>query len=111
MAAAWPKLADVRSWLRMQPDATEDAVIDSCRVAAIDYAITELPGYSWSSVDALDVPDEIVLATVQNAAHLYRRRDSLDGTIAWGEMGVVRVGKSDPDVEKAYAHYKHLVFG
>ena len=33
----WPKLADVRSWLRMQPDPAEDQLIGASRVAAIDY--------------------------------------------------------------------------
>ena len=109
MAAAWPKLADVRSWLRMQPDPTEDGIIDTCRVAAINYGIVRT-GNQWA-IDAVDVPDEVVQAAVMDSAHLYRRRDSLDGTIAWGEMGAIRVGRSDPDVERAYDHYAPMVFG
>ena len=93
----------------MQPDPTEDALIDTCRVAAINYAIIRT-GNQWAP-DAANVPDEVVQAAVMDAAHLYRRRDSLDGTIAWGEMGAIRVGRSDPDVERAYDHNHPMVFG
>ena len=44
------------------------------------------------------------------AGRLYRRRDSVDGTIGWGDMGVVRVGPKDPDIETLIAPYLNVVF-
>jgi hypothetical protein len=41
---------------------------------------------------------------------LYRRRDSVDGTIGWGDMGLVRVGPKDPDIETLIAAYLTIVF-
>ena len=33
---------------------------------------------------------------------LYRRRDSTDGTIGFGDAGVMRIGRTDPDIEALY---------
>jgi hypothetical protein len=127
MAAGWPKLADVRTFLRLQPDATEDTVIDNARTAAIDYGVqrTALRTYTtnadgtvtvtyespWPS-DTTTLPDALFNAALIDSAHLYRRRDSIDGTVAWGDMGAIRVSsKHDPDAETAYALYAPLVFG
>jgi Phage gp6-like head-tail connector protein len=106
---SWPTLADVRAWLRLQPDASEDAVIDMARTAAIDYGINRT-GEKWP-VEATDVPDAVSQACTMDAGRIYRRRDSLDGTVAWGDMGAIRVGRADPDVERLYALYAPLVFG
>ena len=50
-------------------------------------------------------------AALFHAARLYRRRDSLDGTIGFGDMGLVRVGRVDPDIEALYATVGPVVFG
>lgn len=107
--ASWPKLADVRAWLRLQPDPSEDAVIDMARTAAIDYGYHKT-GEQWEP-DSSDVPQAVFQACVMDAGRIYRRRDSLDGTVAWGDMGAVRVGRADPDTERLYALYAPLVFG
>jgi hypothetical protein len=105
----WPTLSDVRSWLRLQPDPTEDAVIDMARTAAVDYGINRT-GQLWP-VDAANVPDAVAQACVMDAAYIYRARDTTDGTVAWGDMGAIRVGRSDPRVERLYGLYAPLVFG
>jgi hypothetical protein len=108
--SSWPKLADVRSWLRLQPDAAEDAIIDTARLAAIGYGVTRTAD-QWPS-DSTDVPDLAVQACTMHAARLYRRRDSIDGTIGFGDMGVVRTGKYDPEIEGLYAQAMNtVVFG
>lgn len=122
MAAGWPKLADVRTYLQKQPDPTEDAVIDSARLAAIDYgaqrtarAVYNPDGtisYVTKWPPATDtLPDALYDACLKHAAALYRRRDSIDGTVGWGDMGVVRLSGRDPDIERGYALYSPLVFG
>jgi hypothetical protein len=107
--ATWPKLADVRGWLRKQPDAVDDAIIDQARSAAIDYAVLRT-GEQWAP-DATNVPEAIALACTMDAARIYRRRDSVDGTISWGDMGAIRVGPADRDVERMYGQRASLVFG
>lgn len=107
--AAWPTLKEVRSFLRMQPDADSDAVIGVALAAAIDYGIGKYneryPG------DSTDVPDSGHQACLMHAARLTRRRDTVDGTIGFGDMGVVRVGRVDADIEALYGLRAPLVFG
>jgi hypothetical protein len=107
--AAWPKLPELRTFLRLQVDPTEDTVLDTCRLAAIDYGVSKYAGQY--DADSVDVPDSGHQACLQHAARLYRRRDSIDGTIAWGDMGAIRVGRVDPDIEALYALHAPLVFG
>jgi hypothetical protein len=107
--AAWPTLKEVRTLLQRQPDPTEDSVISSALAAAIDYGIRRLNG-RWPAV-ADDLPDVAHQACLIDAARLYRRRDSLDGTIGFGELGAIRVGRYDADVERLYSSVGPVVFG
>ena len=108
--STWPKLADVRSWLQLQPNDAQDAIIDTVRLAAIGYGITRTAEL-WPA-DSTDVPDLAHLACTMHAARLYRRRDSIDGTIGFGDMGVVRTGKYDAEIEGLYAQAMNtVVFG
>lgn len=52
------------------------------------------------------VPDEVVQATLIQAARLYRRKDSPEGVTGSAEWGVVRLSRVDPDV---WALVQHLV--
>jgi hypothetical protein len=110
MAAAWPNLAAVRTLLRLQPDPTEDAVIASALAAAIDYGNGRTNG-QYPPQGAQGVPECVYEACLLDAARIYRRRDSLDGTILWGDAGAIRVGRADPDVERLYALLGPVVFG
>ena len=111
MADAWPDLKAVRTFLRLQPDATEDGVIDQARQAAVDYGNWRT-NYQWAP-DQLPwstyFPDRYYFACLQHASRLYKRRDSIDGTVWLGEMAA-RVGKTDPDIEAAY-NAGPMVFG
>jgi hypothetical protein len=44
------------------------------------------------------LPDAAHEACLIHAARLYRRR-TIDGTIGFGDMGAIRVGRYDADVE------------
>jgi hypothetical protein len=57
--------------------------------------------WGWPSV-----PDEVVQATLIQAARLYRRKDSPEGVTGSAEWGVVRLSRVDPDV---YALIKHFL--
>jgi hypothetical protein len=110
--AYWPKLPEVRSLLRLQPDATEDAIITTALVAAIDYGNRRLAyKYPVPPFDDGTLPDTGHEACLLHAARLYRRRDSLDGTIGWGDAGAIRVGRIDPDVDELYRVCGPVVFG
>jgi hypothetical protein len=114
--AAWPTLPEVRRFLRLQPDSNEDLVIDSARLAAIDFGVrylgndpsTGLPAYPD---DTTSLPDAAHQAAMMHSARLYKRRDSIDGTLGYGELGVVQVGRTDPDVLMLYGIERPVVFG
>jgi hypothetical protein len=120
--ASWPALKDVRTFLRRQVDPVEDAVIDVARLAAIDYGVRRLGSitvvYADGSTttaptypaDTTDLPDVIAHAATIHAARLYRRRDSVDGTLGFGDAGVIRVGRFDADIEAAYSVVGPVVF-
>ena len=108
--ADWPDLKEVRTLLRANPDAVEDSVIDTARLAAID-ACSRRTGDRWPPSGAPDLPDAVHQAALLYSARLYRRRDSLDGTVGWGDLGVVRIGRWDPDIEAMLAPYLPVVFG
>jgi len=114
--AAWPTLPEVRAFLRLQPDAAEDAIIEQCRLAAIDYGISRFgtdptTGNDVYPIDTTTLPDTARQACQMHAARLYRRRDSIDGTIWGGDAGAIRVGRIDPDIDAMYAQHAPLVFG
>ena len=110
--AYWPKLQEVRSVLRLQPDPVEDGIITTALAAAIDYANRRLAyKYPIPPYDDGTLPDAAHEACLLHAARLYRRRDSIDGTISWGDLGAIRVGRIDPDIEQLYATVGPLVFG
>lgn len=110
--ADWPDLKEVRTLLRLQPDATEDAVIATALAAAIDYG-NRRTNYKYPPPQnlTLALPDAAHEACLLHAAKLYRRRDTLDGAIGWPEAGIMRVGSRDPDVDALYSSIGPVVFG
>jgi len=110
MAAAWPVIADVKSLLRIGDDVGDDGVVTTALAAAIAYYQMRCDP-QWTTPGAPGyLPDPLFTAAQYEAARLYRRRDSVDGTIGWGEMGIVRVGPKDPDTEAMIAPYLRIVF-
>ena len=116
--SAWPTHAEVAALLRLPDGSSDDDVIEAARVAAVDYCVGRidpttfgLPSDWGGDPLAAPVPDAVHEAALILSARFYRRRDSLDGTIGWGEMGVVRVGLSDPDVIALLGRYLAVVIG
>ena len=125
--ASWPALKEVRSFLRLQVDPDQDAVIQTALAAAVGFGMKRM-GFTIAVVDngdgtttrtytpiydadTVDLPDSAHEACLFHAARLYRRRDSIDGTLGFGDMGVVRVGRFDADIEALYALDAPLVAG
>ena len=114
-AVDWPTLPEVRAFLRIDSTQTgDDPTIDSARLAAIDYGNRRtnyrwVPGASASWVTPL--PDAVHEAAVLHASRIYKRRDSIDGTVGWADVGLTHVGRVDPDVEALYSAVGPLVFG
>lgn len=121
--AAWPTLKEVRAQLRMV-DTADDAQIQTALDAAIDYGMRRLGQIvtvnsdgtvtvDWKyPVDTQILPAAGHEAALIDAAAIYRRRDSIDGTLGFGDAGgVIRVGRFDATVERLYSSLGPLVFG
>jgi hypothetical protein len=123
----WPTLKEVRTLLRLQPDPTEDGVIQTALNAAIEYGVGRM-GNTYTYVtnpdgtvtvtgsptyppDTTTLPDRAHEACLLHSARLYRRRDSIDGTLGFGDQGIVRVGRTDADVDGLYSSVGPVVFG
>jgi hypothetical protein len=61
--------------------------------------------WGWTSV-----PTPVVQATIILASRLHKRNDSPLGVAGFGDIGVIRVGSYDPDVEKLIHPFKKVKF-
>ena len=48
--------------------------------------------------------DETQEAIVLLASRLYKRRNSPEGVAGWGDLGVIRIVASDPDIARLLEH-------
>lgn len=110
MAADWPTVADVQTLLRVEPGSDDDLIATDLAAAIAWVTNRCMEGYVTPGT-AQFLPDPLFTAAQYEAARLYRRRDSVDGTIGWGDMGVIRVGPKDPDVETLMTAYLNIVVG
>jgi len=71
-----------------------------------DYATVQVAGtFGFSSV-----PTQITQATVILGSRIFKRNDSPLGVAGFGDIGVIRVGRLDPDVEAMIMPYKKVRF-
>jgi hypothetical protein len=109
MATAWPTVTDVQNLLRVQAGNTgDDNLVATDLAAAIAWTTNRVDPAVIPPANSF-LPDPLFTVAQYEAARLYRRRDSVDGTIGWGDMGVVRVGPKDPDIETLIAAYLAIV--
>ena len=107
---SWPAVADIRLELQLPAgNADVDTVIGWARAAAIDYGVRRLNNVYPANTTSL--PPAAFEACLIHACRLYRRRDSIDGTLGFGDAGIVRVGRFDADIESLYTSLGPVVFG
>jgi hypothetical protein len=108
--AGWPTVGDVENWLRTTGASTpEQTVTAQALAAAIDW-VTQRADPQWTTPGLPGfLPAGLFQAALLDACRGYRRRDSVDGTVGWGDMGIVRVGPKDPEVDKYMAPYLAIV--
>ena len=111
VTTGWPTAADVQNLLRIETgDTGDDTLVGQELNAAIGWVTARcMAEYVTEGTDRF-LPDQLFAVAMHEAARLYRRRDSVDGTIGWGDLGVVRVGPRDPDIETLIAPFLNIVF-
>lgn len=108
MATDWPQVDDVKTLLRLD-DSSDDELIATNLAAAVAWIMNRCDTEWTDNSGPGFLPDPLFMVAQYEAARLTRRRDSVDGTIGWGDMGVVRVGPKDPDIETMIAPYLAIV--
>ena len=100
----WPTLEEVKRQLRIQgSDKLDDDLAEECRQAARD---TISDRVDWDLVPEGEIPSRLRRAAVMLAARLFKRRDSLDGTLGMPDVGVIRMNYGrDWDIEQLIARY------
>jgi hypothetical protein len=110
--ANWPTMQEVRSYLVMQPDAVNDGFITVALMSAIDYGNRRMNfKHPIPPYDDGTLPDQVHYACLIHASRLYKRRNSVDGTLGLGDQGVIRIGRFDADIDSAYDSVGPMVFG
>jgi hypothetical protein len=56
------------------------------------------------------VPTAIKQATVLLSARIFKRNDSPGGVMGFGDLGIIRVGRMDPDIDKLIQPYRKIRF-
>lgn len=56
------------------------------------------------------VPVAIKQATVLLSARIFKRNDSPGGVMGFGDLGIIRVGRMDPDIDKLIQPYRKIRF-
>lgn len=93
---SWPPtLADLKADVRATDDDRDDDALGVRLAAAIAY----VEDVHASDPEFLE-SDRARLGCLMLAVRLYRRRDTPDGLLMAGELGAVRVGTGDPDIDR-----------
>lgn len=100
----WPTLEEVKDQLRIQgSDVLDDDLVEDCRQTARDYVWDRV---NWDLVPEGAIPPRLRRAAVMLAARLFKRRDSLDGTLGMPDVGLIQINRGrDNDIESLLAHY------
>lgn len=101
----WPPQRDeLKVDTSLEDGDQDDARLDQTLNAAVAYVERVHRGrvdFLDPPLGALPVPDaDMVLGTLRLAARLHNRRRSPDGMVAAAELGSVRVGTGDADIDK-----------
>ena len=62
--------------------------------------------FGWS-----DIPDEVNEACILRAAAIFKRKEAVFGVAGFGDFGVVRIGRRDPDVMELLHPYVKIGVG
>jgi hypothetical protein len=60
----------------------------------------------WAGPD--DVPEPVAEAALLFEGRLWQRRNSLDGTVGFGDAGIVTIARNDVDVVRLLAGYRRI---
>jgi hypothetical protein len=106
--ADWPDVDRLARWINIAvPSPAETLTLEEI-VAAVPEAIRQYCDRPDEWVDVDTVPEPVAEAALLFEGRLWQRRNSLDGTVGFGDAGVVTVARSDGDVMRLLAPYRRI---
>lgn len=110
--ATRPTVGDLISFVSLYDpnDRVTDAFgeVLATALALIESRVNLPAAFEAATPDENAYPQEIALAVLLTAARLAKRSSSPEGVSGFGDLGVVRIGKNDPDVETLITRFKKL---
>lgn len=129
---------DIVTLTTLKTSSNADGVFDTTW-AASDYQLSPLNGLAgglvtpWNTIRAVGdyrfvanggeatvqvvgtfgfsaVPTAVTQAAVILSSRIFKRNDSPTGVMGFGDLGIIRVGRIDPDIDQLLAPYKKLRF-
>lgn len=107
--ASWPTLADYCAYARI-PDTLDDDAIEGALAAVKVAVVSRCP--TLAAVEDPDLPADVAYAVLLWCNRLVARRNSPEGIVGIGvagDMGVVNIGRWDPDVGRLLSAYTTAV--
>ena len=99
LVADWPKLPEVRQWSRFSSNADDDAIISSALAAAIDFGNRRTNYLYDPTIVAAGAVPEMVHERVSCTPGVSTSGGTrIDGALVWGDSGLIRIGRADPDI-------------
>lgn len=98
--ATWPDLTTYAAYARI-PDTLDDDAIEAALAAVHAAIVARCP--TLAEVD--DIPDDVAQAALLWCNRLVARRNSPEGVVGVGEMGVANIGRYDADVGRLLGPY------
>lgn len=101
MAECWPDIPDYRNWARVPDGVDDDAIADA--LAAVQDAIRMRCPCLFGPTPF--VPDSAYQAALLWTSRLLARRNSPEGVVGVGDMGVATIAGYDRDVQRLLSPY------
>lgn len=106
--ADWPDVDRLARWVNVStPTETEAAILDEL-VAAVPPHVRAYCDRTFDGLDDVELPEPVAEAALLLEGRLWQRRNSLDGTVGFGDAGVVTVARTDSDVYRLLAPWKKV---
>lgn len=107
--ADWPDVERLARWVNVAVPSSAEAATLAELVAAVPPAVRMYCDREFDDpADLGDVPEPVAEAALLFDGRLWQRRNSLDGTVGFGDAGVVTIARTDVDVVRLLAPWRRI---
>lgn len=100
-------VADLAAWGKLGALSPADETLAAAVIDAVDAHLADRYTLEVDGTSILDRAD-IRLARLMWAARLWKRRNSPEGVAGFGDLGVIRISRTDPDLAALLEPYARV---